>query len=265
LLAEGDFARSLQGARLALSTLPVIDGQAVLALHEGIVDGLHDFLAELHESGLDLVDIWGVRRDEVDVAHMASLCGVSWREVNRLRDDGFDSAPLIGPSPIGSPEWLERMRQAMSVLQNPTWVADLAARVGSVPDSQVAAVDAVYRLLMSRAETERDHALGIARAVLAVAAPSGAERLALHEAVVFVLEQQLIVEAEHEELVVDPSGVEECEKHWLEVERLRRLGFSSESLIAPYVGGWMVPIGSRTWLAQTRKGVAHLMTLLGGA
>lgn len=69
LLAEGDFARSLQGARLALSSMPVLDGQPALALHEAIVDGLHDFLAELHESGLDLEAAWGVPRAEVDVDH----------------------------------------------------------------------------------------------------------------------------------------------------------------------------------------------------
>ncbi|EMI65788.1 hypothetical protein Q2295_07815 [Leptospira interrogans] len=57
---------------------------------------------------------------------------------------------------------------------------------------------------------------------------------------------------------IDPDQInlrqwlEECIASFKEVKRLRNTGLTSSSLIDPYVGNWMFPIGSRDWLNQMK-------------
>jgi hypothetical protein len=130
----------------------------------------------------------------------------------------------------------------------------------------VSSVDDVYRLVAKRNLAVKWQIYELASQGLVKAA--GAELLALHEAIVDSLEMLLLDLGEHglqnEALLgikvtqIDVrKWVELCAHSWEEVKRLRGTGLDSGSLIAPYVGDWMDPIGSANWLARMNLGVAH--------
>lgn len=127
-------------------------------------------------------------------------------------------------------------------------------------------VDDVFLLV-----AKRD--LSVMRQVCDLAKPAltrtvGNELLALHEAIVDSLDALLTDLGEHglqnQPLSgIDPKQinirewVDDCVASWKQVEHLRSAGATSSSLINPYVGNWMYPIGSEEWLRQMRRSVAH--------
>ncbi|AGC44005.1 hypothetical protein MYSTI_02689 [Myxococcus stipitatus DSM 14675] len=96
----------------------------------------------------------------------------------------------------------------------------------------------------------------------------GAERLALHEAIVSALDGILTELGEHGlgnialmDIDLATLDLEElrdsCAASWREVKKLREDGMDSGPLIRPYVADWMPPIGSRDWQSRMRLGVKH--------
>lgn len=129
---------------------------------------------------------------------------------------------------------------------------------------QVARVDAVYELLSQRSVAADLRAFAIASTDLAQA--EGGALLALHQAILHVLDGLLSELGEHG--LANLEGVElpglsvaamvdHCARASKAIDQLRAAGVESESLISSWVGSWMVPIGSRDWLAQTRLGLSH--------
>ncbi|MFB5757294.1 hypothetical protein [Leptospira interrogans] len=123
------------------------------------------------------------------------------------------------------------------------------------------AVDSVYKLLAKRDLRDLVTAYRLAKEALNKA--EDIALLALHEALVFSLEGLLTELGEHGLLNgalfgIDPDQInlrqwlEECIASFKEVKRLRNTGLTSSSLIDPYVGNWMFPIGSRDWLNQMK-------------
>jgi len=129
LVAMRDLRASLRAYLAARESLPTAEGVELLALHEATVDSLDALLTELGEHGLepDLIPL--------DLDAWVAACAASWREVERLRASGLSSAALIDPwvgqwmDPIGSRDWLKRMRLSVSHHQEPQWLASMAARL----------------------------------------------------------------------------------------------------------------------------------------
>jgi hypothetical protein len=129
LLARRDLISSWSAYCLAKTAIPDAEGATLLALHEAAADVLCAFLSELGEHGLQNQALWGVEPHEFDVQVLVDECASAWREVRRLRDAGVTSRALIDRyvggwmCPIGSRDWLNRMRLGVSHRTDPGWVA----------------------------------------------------------------------------------------------------------------------------------------------
>jgi hypothetical protein len=129
LIARRDLRDGFRAFVAAKQALPAVEGAELLALHEAIVDSLDALLTELGEHGLeaDLLPL--------DLSAWVTRCAASWREVERLRASGLSSEALIAPwvggwmDPIGSRDWVKRMRLSVKHHQDPEWLARMVARV----------------------------------------------------------------------------------------------------------------------------------------
>lgn len=135
LLARRDLTASMEAHKLARAAIPGAQGPALLALQEAITDALSSLLVELGEHGLSSAALSGMEPTDFDVQALAEECAAAWQEVKRLRDSGLSSSELVRPyvgnwmDPIGSPDWLQRMRLGVPRRKDPKWVARVARRL----------------------------------------------------------------------------------------------------------------------------------------
>ncbi|MCC7108870.1 MAG: hypothetical protein IT382_06255 [Deltaproteobacteria bacterium] len=140
LLAKRDLAASMQSCKLARAAIPRAEGATLLALQEAVTDALNSLLMELGEHGLVNVAQSGLNPADIDVQALADECAAAWQEVKRLRDSGLSSSELIRPyvgnwmDPIGSPDWLNRMRLGIPRRKDPKWVARVSRRLAGDDD-----------------------------------------------------------------------------------------------------------------------------------
>jgi hypothetical protein len=139
LVAKRNLAVKFKIYELASQALVKAAGTELLALHEAIVDSLEVLLLELGEHGLQNQALLGIDVAQIDVRKWAQLCAQSWDEVKRLRSIGLTSRPLIDPyvggwmDPIGSVDWLERMKRGVARHLDATWINRVAASLDRPP------------------------------------------------------------------------------------------------------------------------------------
>jgi hypothetical protein len=139
LLAKPDLAVLLPAYEIAKEALPAAEGNELLALHEAIADSLSNLLRELGEHGPQQTQrLLGIEISEIDIRTWVEESTASWLEVKRLRDAGVTSGPLITAYmagrtiPIGSRDWLNRMRLGVAHRQDPAWIKNVVARLKRV-------------------------------------------------------------------------------------------------------------------------------------
>jgi hypothetical protein len=134
LVAKRSLAALLPAYDMAKQSLSTAEGNERLALHEAIVDSLGNLLRELGEHGLQNLRLHGIESSEIDVRKWVDECAASLQEVQRMRESGVTSAPLIERymagrlMPIGSVEWLNRNQLGASN-RDDAWVAKLVKRL----------------------------------------------------------------------------------------------------------------------------------------
>lgn len=135
LIAEREHASSMKAYRIAKEAVGEAEGAEQLALYEAITNSLNDFLTELGEHGLQNRAMWGLDPSEIDVAAMQAECSHAWEQVKRLRAAGVTSRSLIDPyvgswmDPIGSRDWIGRMRMGIPYRNDPKWIARVTERI----------------------------------------------------------------------------------------------------------------------------------------
>ncbi len=140
LLAKRDLSASMEALKLARAAIPDAQGPALLALQEAVTDALSGLLMDLGEHGLASAALSGLNPTDIDVQALADECAAAWQEVKRLRDSGLSSSELIRPyvgswmDPIGSPDWLNRMRLGVPRRKDPKWVDRVSRRLAGEDD-----------------------------------------------------------------------------------------------------------------------------------
>lgn len=140
LLAKRELAASMEARRLARAAIPDAHGPVLLALQEAITDVLNGLLMELGEHGMANAALSGLEPGDIDVQALADECAAAWQEVKRLRESGLSSNELTRPyvgswmDPIGSPDWLNRMRLGIPRRKDPKWVARVSRRLTGEDD-----------------------------------------------------------------------------------------------------------------------------------
>jgi hypothetical protein len=135
LVARREIGASMQAYKIAKSAIPFAQGSALLALYEAITDSLDSFLTELGEHGIQNRWMWGGELSEIDVEEMVGECAVAWQEVKRLRAAGVTSNALtkqyVGDwmDPMGSRDWLNKMRLSVPHHQDPEWITRITKRL----------------------------------------------------------------------------------------------------------------------------------------
>jgi hypothetical protein len=125
----------MKAYRVAKEAVAKAEGPEQLALYEAITNSLDDFLTELAEHGLQNRAMWGIDPADIDIAAMQAECAQAWEQVKRLRAAGVTSRALIDPyvgswmDPIGSRDWLSRMRMGVPHRNDPAWIARVTERI----------------------------------------------------------------------------------------------------------------------------------------
>jgi hypothetical protein len=137
MLAKRTLAASLQAREMARAALPDAQGSELLALHEAIADSLDMLLGDLAEHGRQNERLFGIDLSKIDVQAWVDEYATSWEEVKRLRERGVNSKALVGAYmadriiPIGSRDWLNRMRLSVAFHRDPAWVTQVSAELKS--------------------------------------------------------------------------------------------------------------------------------------
>jgi hypothetical protein len=140
LLAQRSLAASVAAWRIARAAISEAQDARLLALHEAITDALSALLIEIAEHALQNQASWGIAPDEVDVEALSNECHASWNEVKRLRGAGLTSEALTSAyvggwmTPIGSRDWLDRMRLGVPHRHQRDWIERARRIVRGEPD-----------------------------------------------------------------------------------------------------------------------------------
>jgi hypothetical protein len=135
LLKKRDMDASLRGYQVAVDALPYAKGAASLALNEAVVQTLSNLFDELGEHGLKNQALWRTDLSSLNIQALSEQCLVAWQEVERLRNAGIKSEPLIHSYisdwilPIGSLDWIKAMRLAIKHYQSPEWLTGIIQKM----------------------------------------------------------------------------------------------------------------------------------------
>lgn len=142
MLARRDLCEALPACQAARAGLPHAQGAELLALNEAITHALSSVLIDLGEHGLASAVLCGADPTIPDVQAMADECAAAWQQVRRLREAGVSSGELVGPyvsdwmDPIGSSDWLNRMRLGVPRRQQAKWTARVQQRLAGVHEDE---------------------------------------------------------------------------------------------------------------------------------